>query len=194
MPEKTVKEQIVDTRKIDEINARITKQLGIPEPTEPSSVSPFPKDITHLSSEQVGTLLSEYDAMVSYIRYMLSKAELRYTRAKTVLDTFRKTLYLKHRATASAADANAWVEVDRSVIEGATELDTLEIEYNLLQARLDIFSKYSASISREISRRKNELWNREPSGEPGEAASPPQKDRMSRIAGREFTPSRPKRS
>lgn len=184
---KTLLESMADVSEIDEINDKITKVFNVPEPTELGNIPIFPEDVTSLSSEDVGNYLWAYDSVVAFVRFLLSKVEVKYDYADYVLDTYKKELYLGHRGECNNGDANAWVSIDKDVREAELELKKINCEKTLLQSRLDIFTKYSSSISREISRRKSELLPPGNSSYRQSEVENSQESRINRITGKELS-------
>jgi len=189
--EKSIREQILDPEMYDRIEAKINDKHKIPVVDRPKNILPFPEDVTVLSSEEVGRFLAMYDAEIAYIRSILARVEVQVDHGQTILNTYRKQLFLGHRSTCSSMDAQAWVDIDKSVVDAEAALQELRAEKSMLTARLESFTKYSASISREISRRKSDFFGGTEKGEPGTPkADGAQKDRIGQIQGKELQPKR----
>lgn len=152
-----VEKSLVNNSEVKAILDKISIEYQINEPTQPSETPAFPSDVTKLDSESVGRHYACYESEVAYIRYRLAVTEAYLDYGKNVLSTFKKRLYLAFRGEYSKDEAEAWVEVNNSVVQGSRHLQSLEAEKTLLSARYDIFSKYAASMSREITRRKQDF-------------------------------------
>lgn len=181
-----LRKEVENSKVIKAVTDRIDIIYGVALPKKPDNIPAFPSDITSISSENVGQVLSAYDAEIAYIRYLLAVVEAKLDYATSVLDTFKKRLFLTMKnATASIHETNAWVDTNHSVVSAASVLQEMAMEQKLLQARLDIYTKYSASASREISRRRNDSFGHESkmskSGTEGA-----QKDRMDKISGKDL--------
>jgi len=189
-----LKSKVLDTSIRDSINKKINDEYKISNIERPVNILPFPDDVTVLSSDEVGRYLAMYDAEVAYIRSILANVEAQIKYAEVVLNTHKKMLYLQFRSDSSAVDSNAWVDVDKDVVAAELALQELRIEQGLLQSRLENFMKYSASISREISRRKNEFFgvNEKISGASNKGDV--QAERIKAIKGKDFKPNRNKSS
>lgn len=178
------KDRIITAEQLDKAAEKTEKALDISAPNKPKRIPDFPEDITSLSSEGVGNLLSAFDSEIAFIRYRLAQVEVKLNYGMNVVDVYKKQVYLAMRATYSSSDAGAWAEMDSKVLDANIILNQLRMEITLLQARLDMYTKYSSSVSREISRRKND--------HPGQASnmesSKPQLERIEKIAGRELKP------
>lgn len=184
--EKSLKEEILSTDILDKVENKVNKVYKVAEPVGPKNIPDFPDDVTSLSSEEVGKFLSCYDAEVAYIRYLLAKVEIQASNGRYILDNFKKRMYLGMRSEMNTHDSQAWTDIDLNVVNAEKALREIESERMLLQSRLDIFTKYSASISREISRRKGEDWAEKVRVDP--IVNTKQVDRVNKIKGKEFTP------
>lgn len=189
--EKSLKDQILDPELYDKVENKINNGYKVPIIDRPKKILPFPEDVTTLSSEEVGRFLAMYDAEIAYIRSVLARVEVQVDHGRTIINTYRKKLYLEHRSTCSGVDAQAWVDIDKDVVAAERSLQELVTERSMLQARLDSFTKYSASISREISRRKSDFFGAGEKGEPEvPGAQGAQERRIGEIRGKDFTPKR----
>ena len=187
-PSLPLREQVLDTSVRDKIAGKLESNHKIPEIDRPKKILPFPDDVTILSSDEVGKFLAMYDAEVAYIRSLLAGVEVQVDHAKIVINTYRKRLYLQFRSDSSIPDAQAWVDIDTNVVDAEMALHELETERSLLQSRLDNFMKYPASISREISRRKNDSFGMGERATGIDEKKSAQSDRIKAIQGKELDP------
>lgn len=141
---------------VRDITTKLIKEYQIAEVTRPEDVPKFPADPTKLSSEDVGRYYSVYESEVAWIRYKLAEVEVQLDYVSNILNTVKEALFLSYRAEHSRDEATAWVNLTRDVNSTEKYLLQLRMEKRLLDARYDIFGKYAASMSREITRRKQD--------------------------------------
>jgi hypothetical protein len=119
---------------------------------------------------------------VAFIRYKLAEVECIIAYAENVLKTASNTIYLSNRASMPRDEAQAWTAATKDVVAVEKYIMEKDVERRLLTARYDIFGKYAASMSREITRRKQDLEiNMNNMGSRGSSAS-------SKIRGKELSP------
>ena len=175
---KEVEESAIVKQTLD----KIRKEYNIAEVSKPEDPPKFPGDITALSSDDVGRYYASYESEVAFIRYKLAEVECIIAYAENVLKTASNTIYLSNRASMPRDEAQAWTAATKDVVAVEKYIMEKDVERRLLTARYDIFGKYAASMSREITRRKQDLEiNMNNMGSRGSSAS-------SKIRGKELSP------
>lgn len=151
--------KLKDNSLLEQVEEKINNTYNIAQPSHVEAVPEFPEDITELTDEDVGRYLASYDSEVAYIRYLLSRAEVKFKYGKYILETFRKQLYALARAgNVTQRDAQSLVDNNPQLMEAEMELMEIDAEKMLLDSRMDIFTRYSKLMSREITRRKKDIF------------------------------------
>lgn len=170
----------------DSAEVKVAEKYKVAVPCPPEEVFSFPTDVTACTIDQIGRLLGNYDQEAGWIRYLMALNETRLLEARHLVSVFKKQLYLERRVTDSQQDANAWVEIDINSLRAQAKLNELEQERIILEARLDIFARYASSISREISRRKNDSFADSKGTKSDIPLLDRQKDRVAKIKGKDL--------
>jgi hypothetical protein len=140
------------------------KNLGFPLPKKlpPDGVT-WPQNIADLSSDELAEHLSWWSGWSSYTRWHLAKAETNYSVAekKLTIET-AKRLYTRKSEFKTVAEAKNAVLQEEEVQK--LEVDALQKDAlrSMLKALLDGYESKYSTISREITRRNNDVDQNKP--------------------------------
>ena len=147
-----------DSTTLKEIDTLVTK-LGLPLPAKlPEGKIKWPDNIGDLSSDQLGEHLAWWSGWAAYTRWHMSRAETNYTAAEKRLTLeSAKRLYLCKSQYKTISEAKNYVLQEEEIQRLEIEVMKKDAFRSMLKALLEGYESKYATISREITRRGNEL-------------------------------------
>lgn len=116
----------------------------------------FPKDMTALSLDELGRLMSVWTSIIAYTQFEVAKADVEYSALSRQLDYNRKLLYLELSGKEGYTEEmkRAEMVVNDTVARISVQTEYARARLTLLKALLSAYGKYYAALSRELSRRE----------------------------------------
>lgn len=136
---------------------------GFEEETHPDCAAPsMPSNITSMTITSLGALMSKYSAWREYTESLHSESVYQYVSKKSVYDYEYavKMRSLQVGAKTTLAEKKLMVESDKELNDLYQELLEAEMYKDLLAAKVESYNNCLVVISREITRRGQELDNR----------------------------------
>lgn len=146
-----------------EATMSLTMELGVPAPTFPEgdAPQPLPRELHKLTDEQVTTLMSESQRWLEYVEEKAEQTDLELDHLEVVVDRVRSQVFARLLdAGKSAAAAKELVTVDDDVIEATDKLLAVKGRCRLFKSRTSMFRRRGSTLSRELSRRYPDGWQR----------------------------------
>ncbi len=134
------------------------KPVSRPEFTDTLS---FPQDITALPSMEVSRLHGQYTALCAYAMAELAKADVQALKCRSECFV-RKNNVARTGQTygRNKYQTDLQIRLDKHLENLELAAHKAEEQQILLKSYVEIFDKYIASLSREMSRRSSELQSR----------------------------------
>jgi hypothetical protein len=133
--------------------------LSIQKPT--MSVGNLPADITLLSSEQLGEKFTVLTAWADYASTQLAIAQIEERSAQRKLDLLENKLLVQRMGTAVKGEritlVKAEIAVDETVQDLAMDYEEKYAYRKLVEMMLANYERDIALVSRELTRRSNDL-------------------------------------
>lgn len=128
------------------------RALGIPVAMQPGDDAPtLPRDITQVSSEELGYLYGSFVAYTAYLADQTALAEIDAEKDQGYFDHLKAEVRLRKSGT--VADKDAKTLNDPEIQELEQQLLVSQAKARLLKARERGFDKKSNALSREMTRR-----------------------------------------
>lgn len=144
-----------------------TLGLSIQKPT--MEVGELPRDITDLNSEQLGEKFTVLTAWADYAASQLAIAQIEERAALKKLDYLQNKLLVQKMGAAAKGDritlVKAQIAVDQDVLDLDLEYEEKYAYRKLVEMMLANYERDIALVSRELTRRSNDLrstrkeWN-----------------------------------
>lgn len=136
----------------------VSRVLPIPKQwsAEELEKAEFPKDMTALSLDELGRLMSVWTSIIAYTQFEVAKADVEYSALSRQLDYNRKLLYLKLSGKEGYTEEmkRAEMVVNDVVARISVQTEYARARLTLLKALLSAYGKYYTALSRELSRRE----------------------------------------
>lgn len=136
----------------------VNRVLPIPKQwsAEELEKAEFPKDMTALSLDELGRLMSVWTSIIAYTQFEVAKADVEYSALSRQLDYNRKLLYLELSGKEGYTEEmkRAEMVVNDTVARISVQTEYARARLTLLKALLSAYGKYYAALSRELSRRE----------------------------------------
>jgi hypothetical protein len=133
--------------------------LSINRPT--MDVGSLPSDITALSSEQLGEKFTVLTAWADYAATQLAVAQIEERSAQRKLDLLENTLLVRKMGTAVKGEritlVKAQIATDQDVLDLAQDYEDKYAYRKLVEMMLANYERDIALVSRELTRRSNDL-------------------------------------
>jgi hypothetical protein len=133
--------------------------LSISRPT--MDVGSLPSDITALSSEQLGEKFTILTAWADYAATQLAVAQIEERSAQRKLDLLENTLLVRKMGTAVKGEritlVKAQIATDQDVLDLAQDYEDKYAYRKLVEMMLSNYERDIALVSRELTRRSNDL-------------------------------------
>lgn len=133
--------------------------LSISRPT--MDVGSLPSDITTLSSEQLGEKFTILTAWADYAATQLAVAQIEERAAQRKLDLLENTLLVRKMGTAVKGEritlVKAQIATDQDVLDLAQDYEDKYAYRKLVEMMLTNYERDIALVSRELTRRSNDL-------------------------------------
>ena len=156
-------EPIAESPKSDSGEKRVLSELvrlHLPPEQYPSGVGEdvFPNNIVEVPDTELGRLHSVFTALACYAESQTALSDSRLVYAESELEYIRSVLHLR-RSGEKVADAKARVNIDPQFLEAQRTYLYCHSLYKLTRSKLESFNRKCQCISREITRRSQELPN-----------------------------------
>lgn len=136
----------------------VNRVLPIPKQwsAEELEKAEFPKDMTALSLDELGRLMSVWTSIIAYTQFEVAKADVEYSALSRQLEYNRKLLYLELSGKEGYTEEmkRAEMVVNDVVARISVQTEYARARLTLLKALLSSYGKYYAALSRELSRRE----------------------------------------
>lgn len=133
--------------------------LSINRPT--MDVGALPSDITTLSSEQLGEKFTVLTAWADYAASQLAVAQIEERAAQRKLDLLENTLLVRKMGTAVKGEritlVKAQIATDQDVLDLSQDYEDKYAYRKLVEMMLANYERDIALVSRELTRRSNDL-------------------------------------
>lgn len=133
--------------------------LSITRPT--MDVGALPSDITTLSSEQLGEKFTVLTAWADYAASQLAVAQIEERAAQRKLDLLENTLLVRKMGTAVKGEritlVKAQIATDQDVLDLSQDYEDKYAYRKLVEMMLANYERDIALVSRELTRRSNDL-------------------------------------
>lgn len=133
--------------------------LSIRRPT--MDVGDLPSDITMLSSEQLGEKFTVLTAWADYAATQLAVAQVEERSAQKKLDYLQNKLLVQKMGAAAKGDritlVKAQIAVDQDVLDLELDYEEKYAYRKLVEMMLSNYERDIALVSRELTRRSNDL-------------------------------------
>ena len=135
------------------------RKAGLIEPRKPEVEIEFPDDLTALSSQELGQLMTRYTAFVVYSEYLVAMSDIDYSSSTNALEFVRGRELLKERVQEyrNVSERNAMVDQNKDVIGLKQILEGHKSKRYLAKALYSGYQQMVGAVSREISRRGMEV-------------------------------------
>ena len=138
------------------------QQLGFQEPRKPMFDGQIPSDLTKLSDNDLGSLLTLLTEWNNFVGSMTARSQMELKTAQEVFDLVEAKLSaLYHRdeegKRRSDAERKFAVRCDQRYAHARAQLITAEAYNTILGAVVDAASKSYAAVSRRITQRGQEI-------------------------------------
>tara|TARA_Y100000310_G_C20524836_1_gene735490 strand:- start:161 stop:622 length:462 start_codon:yes stop_codon:yes gene_type:complete len=135
------------------------KKAGLVEPRKPSKEISFPADLTDLTSQELGQVLTAYTGYLVYAEYLVAMADIEHTSYANKLEYVKSGELLKDEVQEyrNVSERNACVEQNSDVRKARTLADGAKAKGSLAKALLSGYDRIAYAVSREISRRQQEF-------------------------------------
>lgn len=146
---------VEDTKALKEaMSFVIGKRMPLPKNWESEDIKEleFPNDLSILTIDQLGSLLSAWSSVMAYVQYEVAKADIDRTARQNRYDFEYKREYL----TLVGNEMNEEQRKAETFVRTATlrsDYEVAKAKYILSNALLGAYSKYYQALSRELSRR-----------------------------------------
>ena len=122
--------------------------MGVPQVRKPDiDLLPYPDDVTQVSDEKLGHLLTSYMAWTGYLEYLMVTREADILLVKNAISrTVKDQVGSKGMKKADAERHETIIALDGIVAE-------LEIQYKTVESRHRFYDACSKALSRELTRR-----------------------------------------
>lgn len=135
----------------------VKRTLPIPKTIAPEQLEnlEFPDDLTKISTEQLGQVMTTWTAVLAYTQFEVAKADIEQTARRNKLDFDKKTTYLKMLRIEGITENEraATLVADKHMAQMQANFEYARARYTLLKALLGSYQKYYTALSRELSRR-----------------------------------------
>lgn len=136
-------------------------ELGLVIRKPSSELGELPRDITDLSSEQLGEKFTILTAWADYSASLLAVAQIEERAAQRKLDLLENTLLVRKMGTAVKGERITLVKAQINLDQDVQDLSQIyEDKYayrKLVEMMLGNYERDIALISRELTRRSNDL-------------------------------------
>lgn len=133
--------------------------LNIEKPT--MEVGSLPSDITTLSSEALGEKFTVLTAWADYASSLLAVSQIEERIIQRKLDTLQNKLLVQKMGTAIKGEritlVKAQIAIDQDVLDLEVEYEEKYTYRKLLEMMLSNYERDIALVSRELTRRSNDL-------------------------------------
>lgn len=137
------------------------KELGLSIQKPTMEVGQLPSDITLLSSEQLGEKFTILTAWADYASSQMAVAVIEERAAQKRLDFLENKLLLQKMGSAAKGEritlVKAQIAVDQDVQDLSKEYEEKYAYRKLVEMMLNNFERDIALVSRELTRRSNDL-------------------------------------
>lgn len=116
----------------------------------------FPEDMTALSLDELGRLMSVWTSIIAYTQFEVAKADVEYSALSRQLEYNRRLLYLELSGKEGYTEEmkRAEMVVNDVVARISVQTEYARARLTLLKALLSSYGKYYTALSRELSRRE----------------------------------------
>jgi len=138
---------------------KAVKSAGLVEPRKPKNVPEFPDDLTEVSSQELGMLMTQFTGYVVYTEYLHTMVSIDCKQLGERLDHTGAKVQLSEQVQKTfknVTDRTASVKVDDEYNKGRETLRSLKGKRDLAKSLLNGYERMVTAISREISRRQVE--------------------------------------
>ena len=136
----------------------VDRVLPIPQQwsAEELGKAEFPKDMTALSLDELGRLMSVWTSIIAYTQFEVAKADVEHSALSRQLDYNRRLLYLELSGKEGYTEEmkRAQMVVNDVVARISVQTEYARARLTLLKALLSSYGKYYTALSRELSRRE----------------------------------------
>ena len=136
----------------------VDRVLPIPQQwsAEELEKAEFPKDMTALSLDELGRLMSVWTSIIAYTQFEVAKADVEHSALSRQLDYNRRLLYLELSGKEGYTEEmkRAQMVVNDVVARISVQTEYARARLTLLKALLSSYGKYYTALSRELSRRE----------------------------------------
>lgn len=133
--------------------------LSIKKPT--MEVGGLPADITMLTSEDLGEKFTVLTAWADYASSLLAVAQIEERSVQRKLDTLQNKMLVQKMGTAVKGEritlVKAQIAVDQDVLDLELEYEEKYTHRKLLEMMLSNYERDISLVSRELTRRSNDL-------------------------------------
>jgi hypothetical protein len=146
--------------KVNPTSARSPSNAAFPSLERPvyADILKFPDDITALTSRQVSALYGKYVAMHAYALTQLSEVSQEILRAEGEIDITRSHLMRNFLNTTHPKWEIEAIVANNAAIRSLTiALTKLKVKRQHISTYSEVFDKYAAALSRELSRKATEM-------------------------------------
>ena len=137
------------------------KELGLSIQKPTMEVGQLPSDITMLSSEQIGEKFTVLTAWADYASSQMAVAVIEERAAQKRLDFLQNKLLLQKMGTAIKGEritlVKAQIAVDQDVQDLSLDYEEKYAYRKLVEMMLNNFERDISLVSREVTRRSNDL-------------------------------------
>lgn len=131
---------------------RAVEALGVPVAWQPDEEAPrLPRDITAISSEDLGYLHGSFSAYTAYLADQTALAETAASRVEAYYELFRAEVRLRKSGTVADKDAKTLADPEVQTLE--QELLVAQAKARLLKAKERGYDRQASALSREMTRR-----------------------------------------
>lgn len=116
----------------------------------------FPKDLTKLSLEELGSLMSKWSSVIGYAEYVVAQADIEKSARNAEYNDEKKDkkMGLWKSDGVSKKEARLVLDTDPSLRKKKLKKYYAEAKYKLVESLLKSYKNYYRSLSRELSRRE----------------------------------------
>lgn len=136
----------------------VDRVLPIPQQwsAEELEKAEFPKDMTALSLDELGRLMSVWTSIIAYTQFEVAKADVEHSALSRQLEYNRRLLYLELSGKEGYTEEmkRAQMVVNDVVARISVQTEYARARLTLLKALLSAYGKYYTALSRELSRRE----------------------------------------
>lgn len=130
-------------------------RLSIPSAPSGNTCPQMPEDITELGDKDLGHYMGIYSAWISYAESVSALADIRATTRENIFDFVQAKVRIEKSGTVQ--DKSDQTTVDERYQEALSDFETASATRSLTQSLLRGYIRNYEALSRELTRRQNEL-------------------------------------